>query len=112
MGLGVGQGLKREGIYVYLWLIHVVVQQKLTQYCKVIVQCLVAQSCLTHHDPLDCSPLGSSDHGIFPARILEWVAISSSRGSSRPRDGTHISHVSCIGRQVLYHQCHLGSHLL
>ena len=49
---------------------------------------------------MDCSPSGSSVHGIFPARILEWVAISSSRGSSWPRDQTHIS---CTGRQVFYH---------
>jgi len=42
---------------------------------------------------MDCSPSGSSVHGIFQARILEWVAISSSRGSSQPRDRTH---VSCI----------------
>ena len=49
---------------------------------------------------MDCSPPGSSAHGILQARILEWVAISSSRGSSRPRDQTC---VSCIGRRVLYH---------
>ena len=42
-------------------------------------------------DPLDCSPRGSSVHGIFHERILEWVAISSSRGSSRPRDRTQVS---------------------
>ena len=42
-------------------------------------------------DPMDCSPPGSSVHGIFQARILEWVAISSSRGSSCPRDQTHLS---------------------
>ena len=47
--------------------------------------------------------------GFFQARILEWVAISSSRGSSQPRDRMPISYVSCIGRQVLYHLCHLGS---
>ena len=53
--------------------------------------CLVfAQSCPTHCDPLDCSPPGSSIHGISQARILEWVAIS------RPRDQTHVSCVSCI----------------
>ena len=65
--------------------------------------CLVAQSCLTLCDPVDCSPPGSSVHGILQARILEWVAMPSSRGSSRPRDRTHISYVSCIGGQVLYH---------
>ena len=46
------------------------------------------QSCLTLCDPMDCSPPGSSVHGILQARILEWVAISLSRGSSWPRDGT------------------------
>ena len=48
----------------------------------------VAQSCPTLCDPMDCSLPGSSIHGIFQARILEWVAISFSRGSSRPRDRT------------------------
>ena len=43
----------------------------------------VTQSCLTLCDPMDCSPLGSSVRGISQARILEWVAISSSRGSSQ-----------------------------
>ena len=42
-------------------------------------------------DPKDCSPLGTSAHGISQARMLEWVAISFSRGSSQPRDRTHIS---------------------
>ena len=45
---------------------------------------------------MDCSPTGSSVHGIFPARILEWVAMPSSRGSSWLRDGTHVSCISCI----------------
>ena len=58
--------------------------------------------------PLDYSLPDSSVHGIFQARI-EWVAISYSRESSRPRDQTHFSCVFCIGRQFLYHQCHLGS---
>ena len=46
----------------------------------------VAQLCPTLCDPMDCSPPGSSIHGILQARILEWVAISFSRGSSQPRD--------------------------
>ena len=50
-----------------------------------------------------CSPPGSSVHGILQARLLEWVAISFSRGSSQPRDQTHVSCVSYIGRWVLYH---------
>jgi len=48
-------------------------------------------------------PTGSSVHGILQARLLEWVAITSSRGSSQPRDQTHISYICFIGRQVLYH---------
>jgi len=55
------------------------------------------QSCPTLHDPMNSSPPGSSVHGILQARILEWVVISSSRGSSRPRDRTHISYISGIG---------------
>ena len=54
----------------------------------------------TPYDPMDCSPSGSSVLGISQARLLEWVAIFCSRGSSWPRDRTW---VSCIGRQMLYH---------
>ena len=54
-------------------------------------------------DPMDCILPGSSVHGILQARILEWVAISSSRGSSGLRDQTRVSCVSCNGTQVLYH---------
>ena len=67
------------------------------------------QSCPPLCDPMDCSPSGSSVHGILQTRILEWTDISSPKGSSPPRDQTHISYVSCIGRQVLYQQCHLRS---
>ena len=49
--------------------------------------------------------------GILQARILEWDAMPSSKRSSQPRDQSHISCVSCIGRQILYHWCHLGSPL-
>ena len=59
-----------------------------------------AYLCPTLCDPMDCSPPSSSVHGISQARILEWVAMSSSRESSRPRDRTRIS---CIGRQIHYH---------
>ena len=59
--------------------------------CVCVCVCvLVTQSCLTLCDPVDCSPPGSSVHGILQARILEWVAISSSMGSSQPRDQTHL----------------------
>ena len=59
--------------------------------------------------PCRCSPPGSSVHGILQARILEWVTMPSSKGSSRPRDWTHVSYVSCTGRWILCQQCHLGS---
>ena len=52
---------------------------------------LVTQSCLTLCDPMDCSPPGSSVHGISQARILEWVTFPFSRGSSQPRDWTWVS---------------------
>ena len=61
------------------------------------------QSCPTFCDPMDCSPPDSTIHGISQVRILEWVAISFSRGSSQPRGQTNISRASCIGRRVLYH---------
>ena len=61
---------------------------------KVKVKMLVAQLCLTLCDPMDCSLPGSSVHGILQARILEWVAISFSRGTSRPRDQTQDSYIA------------------
>jgi len=67
-----------------------------------LCMCSVIQLRPTLCDPMDCSPPGSSVHGILQARILEWVAISSSRGSSQPRDWTWVSCVSCTGRQILY----------
>ena len=49
------------------------------------------QLCLTLCDPMDCNPTGSSDYQILQATILEWVIISLAKGSSRFRDGTHVS---------------------
>ena len=66
----------------------------------------VAQSCLALCNPLDCSLPGSSVHGIFQARILEWVAISFYRGYSQPRDRTWLS--GTAGR--LYCLSHHGFH--
>ena len=60
------------------------------------VRAKLLQSCCTLCHPMDCSPPGSSAHGILQARILEWVAISSSRGSSWPKDWTRVSCSSCI----------------
>ena len=65
--------------------------------------------CLTLWDPMDCSPPGPSVQRILQGRILEWVAISSSKGSSWPRDQTWVSFVSCIGRWVIYLLSHRGS---
>ena len=62
-------------------------------------------------DPMDLNLPGSSVHGILQARILEWVAMTSFRGSSWLRDWTRVSYVSCIGRGVLYQLSHLGSPL-
>ena len=56
-----------------------------TSYHALLSRLLVTQSCLTLCDPMDCSPTGSSVHVILQARMLEWVAISSSRQSSQPR---------------------------
>ena len=61
------------------------------------------QFCPTLCSLIDYSLPGTSVHGLVQARILEWIAISSSRGSSQPRDQTRVSCVSCIGRQILYH---------
>ena len=62
-----------------------------------------AQSCLSPWNTIDCSLPGSSVYGIFQARILEWVDISFSRGSSSPKDWTLVSCVSCICRKLIYH---------
>ena len=67
----------------------------------------VAQSCLTLWDLMDCSLPGSSVHGIFQARVLEWVAISFSKGSSIPTQGSNPGLPHC--RQTLYHLSQQGS---
>ena len=56
-----------------------------------------------------CSLAGSSARGTFQARILEGNALSSCRGSSQPRNRTHVSCVSCIGKWIVYHQHYVGS---
>ena len=63
---------------------------------------MYAQSCPTLCGPMDCSLSGSPVHGILQARILEWVAIPYSRGSSWPRDQTLISYVSCISKKNFF----------
>ena len=81
------------------------------EYMKFNFQCpcaYMAQS-PTLCNPMDCNPLDSSVHEIFLARILEWPAMPSSRGSSWPRDQTHVSHVSYIAGKFFYHLSHQGS---
>ena len=64
--------------------------------------CVCAQWRRTPCNPINCSPPSSPVHGIFQTRILEWIAISSSRGPSRPKDQARVSCISCIGRRILY----------
>ena len=71
------------------------------QVCSLCLhlRCVHAKSlqlCLTLCDPIDCGLPGSSVHGILQARVLEWIDMPSSRGSSQPRDQTHIGYVSSI----------------
>ena len=70
--------------------------------CVCVCVCVHAQSCSTLCDLIDCSPPGSSVHWIFQARLLEWVALSSSRGSSWSMDQIHLLYL-LLGRQILYH---------
>ena len=72
-----------RSLHVFLWL----------DRSFLFVKSESAQSCLTLLDPMDCSPPGSSVHGILQARILEWVAIPFSRRSSQPRDQTQVSRI-------------------
>ena len=70
---------------------------------SLVLSATAAKSCLTLCDPIDYSLPSSSVHGIFKARILEWVGISFSRESSQTRGQSCVSCVSCIGSWVLYH---------
>ena len=80
---------------------------------------LYIRACILSHfihvwlcDSVDHSPPGSSVNGILQARLLEWVVIPPSRRSSWPRNQIPITSISCIGKQVLYHCCHLGSQIV
>ena len=79
--------------------------QRASSWVVLLHPCMHAkllQLCLTLCDAMDCSPPGSSVHGIFQARILEWIAMPPSRRSSWPRNQTLVSGISCTGRWVLY----------
>ena len=85
-------------------------QKRLTVWVKWVSE--VAQSCLTLCDPIDGSPPGSPIPGILQARTREWVAISFSRGSSQPRDRTHVSWIAgrrfnlwAIWEALMYRSC-------
>ena len=78
----------------------------------------VAQSCPTLCDPMDCGPLGSSIPRILQARILEWVTIPFSRGSSQPKDWTQVSFITgkfftiwTTKEIILYEWCYPSEHL-
>ena len=64
---------------------------------------LSRESCPALCETMDCSPPGPSVYGIFQARILQWVVVSFSRGSSWPRDQTRVSCISYKARWILYH---------
>ena len=80
--------------------IHIYFLEVCVCVCVCMLSCLVVSDTLR---PPGLKPAKLLCPWDFPARILEWVAISSSRGSSRPRDWTPISCVSCIGRQILHY---------
>ena len=80
--------LSHQGRQIYIEVNHFALHLKLTQHYKSTMKVFVAPLCSTLCNPMDCSPPGSSVHGISQARILEWAAMPSSRGSSLLRDRT------------------------
>ena len=91
------QHILKSKIFFNNKLINTLISDFFKQYAPNSCESDVAQSCLTLCDPMDCSLPGSSIHGIFQARVLEWVAISFSSGSSWPRDWTQVFHI--VGRR-------------
>ena len=81
---------------------HDWVTEQATVYCYACMHAKSPQSYLTFCDPMDCSPPSSSVHVILQARILEWVAMPASRGSSQPRDQTLVSYSPSLAG-ILYH---------
>ena len=79
--------------FLKLWKLR---RERMINYRCMHVRAQLLQSCSTLCNPVDCSQPGPSVQGVLQARILEWVAMSSSRGSSRPKDRTCMPCVSCI----------------
>ena len=89
LGLGLSQLLRNSHVWpLALWWVIFQDEHQKVKWSE------FAQSCPTLCDPMDCSLPGFSVHGIFQARVLEWVAISFSRGSSWPRDWTQVSYIA------------------
>ena len=99
---------KVQGLWMFVWVTHSVMFDSAAPWTILTVHEIlqarileseneISQSCPTLCDPMDCSPPGSSVHGIFQARILERVAISFSRRSSKTRDWTQVSRI--VGRR-------------
>ena len=111
----------KTSLNIWKFTVHVLIKPGLEILSITLLSCEseieVAQSCLTLWDPEDCSPSGSSIHGIFQAIILEWVVISFSRGSSQPRDQIQASRTAgrhfnlWATREVIFPSTLLGSWL-
>ena len=97
MSLDFKMNLKKGYMYMYNWITCCTPETSTTLLINYCCCCLIAESCLT----LCRLPPDPSVHGIFQARILAWVVTSYSRGSSWPRNPTHISCVSYIVRLIL-----------
>ena len=102
---GANLGVYSHSRILSLWFIWLPPTLLVRDWCLILPLCgcvcvhictQLLQSCLTFWDPMDCSLPGSSVHGTFQARLLEWVAMPSSRRSSQPRDWTSVSYVSRI----------------
>ena len=102
--------LLKDFIYTIYTVINILNMQAILIHYMFIKRCICIcmctgaqslQSCPALCNPVDCSSPGSSVHGILQPRMLEWVVVPSSRGSSQHRDRTLVSYVSCIGRRDL-----------
>ena len=93
---------------IFLWLCFPKAREITAKINKWDLRAKSLQSCSTLYDPTNHSPPGSSVHGILHARILEWVAMPSSRGPSPPRDGAWVLRLTCIGSGLSTTSAHLG----